>query len=184
MKGSAVRVPRSCCVRGSAVPGSCCVKGSTVPRSCCVRGSAVPESCCVKGPVSWDDAVTGRPRVRCAHSRILLWWKGQLYLYLDPVVSEDQLYLDPVVLEDQLYLNPVVVKGSAVPGSCCGERISCNCTWILLCPRISCTWILLWWKDQLYLYLDPVVSEDQLYLDPVVVKGSAVPVPGSCKDQL
>ncbi len=41
---------------------------------------------------------------------ILLLWKDQLYLNLDPVVSKDQLYLDPVVSEDQLYLDPVVGK--------------------------------------------------------------------------
>ncbi len=46
-------------------------KGSAVPGSCCVKGSAVPGSCCVKGPVSWDDAMTGRPRVRWALSWIL-----------------------------------------------------------------------------------------------------------------
>ncbi len=61
VKGSAVTVPRPFCVRGSAAPGSCCV-----------RGSAVPGSCCVTGPASWDDAMTGRPWVRCALSWILL----------------------------------------------------------------------------------------------------------------
>ncbi len=61
-------------VKGTAVPGSCCVKGSAVPGSCCVRGSNIPGSCCVKGPVSWDDAVTGRPQVQCALSCC---WRGQ-----------------------------------------------------------------------------------------------------------
>ncbi len=116
---------------------------------------------------------------------------------LDPVVSEDQVYLDPVVWKDQLYLNPVVVKGSPVPESCCCERITC--TWILLLWKDQLyldpivwkvqyhemmQWLegpgsnalypwsfLLWWKDQLY-----------VYLNPVVVKGSPVPV--SCCSEI
>ncbi len=76
VKVSAVPVPGSCCVKGSALPKprSCLVRGSAEPGSCCVRGSVVPVSCCVKGPVSWDDAMTGRPRVRCALSCC---WRGQ-----------------------------------------------------------------------------------------------------------
>ncbi len=95
---------------------------------------------------------------------ILLLWKDQLYLSRSFRARRSSVLL---LWKDHLYLDPVVLKGSAVPGSCCCERISCTCTWILLL-----------WKDE-------------LYLDPVVVKGSTVlvprsscvrrfPVPGSC----